>query len=178
MRFPTPLWAALLLPAVLLFTACSPSPTEPSQSAVVELNAREYAATRVNPTSTIPQYEVSVVIRIRNTGAKPLYLGTCGESQTLVYGVELVRPSNEEGSAYDGIWACTGGQHLVVAAGAERTDTLRLRAPNGVQSGRVLGALSGTMRLVFAATTCQTPDECRGSLEVPLRSDEFTITLP
>lgn len=164
----------------LAFAACSSSPTEPSRSASVTLNASEFVAARLFPESTLPQYQIIVVTSIQNTGAGPLYLTACGSSPTPVFGVELVSPNNPEGSAFNGAWACPAGAAHVLAPGAQRTDTLTLRAPRAVQNGRTLGVVEGTMRVVFVGSTCRAPDDCAGraSHEVRLPSSPFTVRVP
>jgi hypothetical protein len=171
---------ALICAVPLTITACSSSPTEPSRSANVTLNASEFVATRLFPESTLPQYQITVITSIRNTGAGPLYLTACGSSPTPVFGVELVSPSNPEGSAFNRAWGCPAGAEHVLAPGAQRTDTLTLRAPSAVQNGRALGAVEGTMRVVFLGTTCRTPDKCSGDAvrEVRLPSAPFTVRVP
>ncbi len=168
---------ALICVVSLTVTACSSSPTEPSRSASVTLNASEFVATRLFAESTLPQYQITVITSIKNTGAGPLYLTACGSSPTPVFGVELVSPSNPEGSAFNRAWGCPAGAEHVLAPGAQRTDTLTLRAPSAVRNGRALGTVEGTMRVVFIGTTCRTRDECSGG-EVRLPSVPFTVRVP
>lgn len=178
MLAPSSYRVSLALFAALVGSACSSSPTAPARQALVALNAREYVAARVDPSSVVPQFEVSVVSRIRNIGTSPLYLARCSGAETPLYVVQLVSPADPDGSAYNSALACPLSEPLTLAANAERTDTLRLRAPSSVQGGRVLGALSGTMRLVFAASSCRNASPCQNATDAPLRSDEFTIALP
>lgn len=161
----------------LAFSACSSSPTEPSRSASVTLNASEFVAARLFPASTLPQYQVIVVTNIQNTGAGPLYLTACGSSRTPVYGVELVSPDNPEGSAFNAAWACPAGSAHVLSPGAQRTDTLTLRAPRAVENGRAHGVVEGTMRVVFFGSTCRATDGCAGSANHDIRvaSAPFTV---
>jgi len=154
-----------LLP--LTFLACDPSPTEASRLATVTVNASDVTATRIHPESTLPQYQVTVVTSIRNTSTGPLYLSACDTLPTPIYGVELLRPRDPEGSAFDVGWACPAGAPIVLPAGAVRTDSITLRAPRGVQHGRPLGVVDGTVRIVFEAATCWTEDECA---RAPVRS--------
>jgi hypothetical protein len=165
---------------LLALIACGTSPTESSRWATVTVNASEYTATRIDPESVLPSYRITVVTSIRNTGPGPLYLAQCGSAPPPMYGVELVRPTNPEGSAFDAAWACPAGTPIVLAAGAVRTDTLTLHAPRGVQNGRAVGVVEGTMRIVFNATTCYTEAECGtgGARELQLASSPFTVRRP
>lgn len=164
----------------LLLAACSASVTEPNHLATVTTNRSVFVPARVNATSASPRYEITVVTSIRNWADAPLYLRACGSSPTPVYGVELVRPANTEGSAFNGAWACPSAEPHVLHPGAIRVDTLTLRAPSLFQDGRALGAISGTKRIIFFATHCPRTDGCveGGSLDVTLRSDAFLVRLP
>jgi hypothetical protein len=172
----TPLTAAVL-------AACS-SATAPAAAddaaAAITLDRARYVAARVSPAGTLPQYAVTVVARLRNDGAAPLHLEACGAAPGPIYGVEQVRPADPDGSAFSPVWGCPAGAPLVLAAGAERVDTLVLRGPTGVQGGRVLGALQGTVRVTYPATQCPAAGPCEGDAAraVRLRSGEVAITLP
>lgn len=171
---------ACFLLAPLVLAACRESPTEASRLASVSVNATEFTAARVNPESEIPAYEVTVVTRIRNVSAAPLYLSACGPLPPPIYDVELVRPADPNGTAFGVVWACPGARWFDLPAGAERTDTLTLRAPGRVQNGQALGAVDGTVRVTFLAVTCRTEAECgtRGARSVQLQSPAFTIRRP
>lgn len=171
---------ASLLLAPLALAACRESPTEASRLATVTVNATEFTATRVSLESPIPVYEVTVVTRIRNVSADPLYLSACGPLPPPMYGVELVSPADPDGTAFSVAWACPGSRWFDLPAGAERTDTLTLRAPGRVQNGQTVGTVDGTVRVTFLAVTCRTDAECRrrGARSVQLPSPAFTIRRP
>lgn len=174
-----PLRAPLALLSLALL-ACDSSPTEASRFATVAVTATDVTATRIHPESTVPQYEVAVVTSIRNTSATPLYLAGCGSSLTPIYGVELLPPTDPEGSAFSPIWACPAGSPIVIPAGAMRTDTITLRAPTRVQHGRPLGVVEGAVRIVFEAATCWSEAACARATvrSVQLATPTLTIRRP
>jgi hypothetical protein len=169
--------------AAAVLTACSSTTAPPpggDVAAAISLDRARYVAARVSPAGAFPLYAVTVVARLRNDGAAPLHLEACGAARGPIYGVEQVRPADPDGSAFSPVWGCPAGAPLVVAPGAERVDTLVLRAPNGVQAGRALGALAGTVRVTYPAAQCPAAGPCEGGAAraVRLRSDEVAIALP
>jgi hypothetical protein len=166
------------LAASLAAAACGGSaPTAPDAWFPLATDRSSYNASPV-PGAGVRQYEFTVVARLRNASAAPLYFESCGASAVLVYGVELVDGGDQDGSAYDPAWSCPGGPPLALAAGAERADTLRLWGPNGFVGGRGLGALSGRMRIVYGARTCPGAGACgpeAATEAVTVRSSAFTV---
>jgi hypothetical protein len=173
----------LTFAAAATLAACS-SATAPAAAddvaAALTLDRARYVAARVSPAGTLPQYAVTVVARLRNGSTEPLRLEACGAAPGPIHGVEQVRPAHPDGSAFSPVWGCPAGPPLVLAPGAERVDTLVLRGPTGVQGGRVLGALQGTVRLTYPATQCPAAGPCEGGAAraVRLRSGEVAISLP
>lgn len=109
-----------------------------------------------------PRYSFTIITQFTNTASDTVYLGRCmPDSPGPLFSVELVAPSNDEGSAFSMAWACVGHHlQLAVAPGAVRVDTLRLTGPSAYEGSRAMGVLEGTHRLRFLVQSCRGDGAC------------------
>jgi hypothetical protein len=126
-----------------------------------------YTARHHRGTTPSRQYDLTVFARYRNLRRAPVALTRCfPEDRTPLYGVRDAAADTAggraAGAAYDLMWGCVGlREHLVVAAGGTREDTLRLVGPTGwTQEGRPIGEVEGTFYLTYHLAPCPPPLTC------------------
>lgn len=141
--------------ALLLLTAlggCHDASTGLSADDVtLQLDRSEYVVTGGRFMS------FTVIATLRNGGDAPIYQSRCLPTDPVpVYGIELVSPSNAEGSAFSPIYACGGNDApLMIPPRSARTDTLLVRGPSAFNGAGVgLGQVEGTMALVYHVYNC------------------------
>jgi hypothetical protein len=122
-----------------------------------------------------------VITRYTNPTAAPVYLWTCyPDSPSPMYSV--VAPGGaSNGIAYNAAWACVGHDRPIrVEPGNTRTDTIRVRGPNGFDglTHRPIDPIvEGTFQLMYAVQSCRTEGDCPIRDAALTRSNEFTVRL-
>lgn len=136
------------------------------------LDRPEYVAVQVRNEPPI-RYEFQLTATLENRSDQTLYLTRCHpDSPVPLFGVQLVTPDNPDGSAYDPIWGCVGGEFpIVVEPGATRTDTFRISGPNSFESGTHIGhgQLDGMFEFAYGGSTCSPATSCPASAMFRLR---------
>jgi hypothetical protein len=88
---------------------------------------------------------------------------------------------SSQGIAYNAAWACVGhDQPIRVDPGATRTDTIRVRGPNGfdgITHRPIDPIVEGTFRLQFVVQSCRSEGDCPISNEALTHSNEFVVRL-
>lgn len=150
----------------------SPSDPRLPEGVHFSLDRAEYVAVQVRNQPPI-RYEFQLTATLENHSRQALYLTRCHpDSPVPLFGVQLVTPDNPDGSAYDPIWACVGGDFaIVVEPGTTRTDTFRISGPNSFQSGTQVGygQLDGMFEFAYGGSTCSPATSCPASVMFKLR---------
>jgi hypothetical protein len=157
--------------------------------ASLRTDARAYVARHAGGVGNEAEYRFTVIATFTNTGPHAISLARCLPTDAVpIHAVwhadHTTGGPADEGTraanlpAYSPRWGCRGGSPpFVVAPGATRVDTLRLRGPWGwdAASGRPRGAFEGRMRLLYEVDPCADLPDCEA---VPARiaSSAFAVT--
>ena len=165
--------------AVAAAVGCDNSEEKPPR-AVLETTSASYVATELP--NGLFDYALTVVVKVRNTSTEEV-VRTSLCTATLTHPVYFVeKPTSSGIAAWDPVLSCaiSGAPFKDLLPGAERLDTLELRAPwRRTVVGQPIGDIEGKFYLVYETNVCA---ELRGTNCIPLnwreyvRSNEFTVT--
>ena len=142
----------LILPVVLLLLACS-SPSEPATKSILETTATAYVATD----DPDPRFDLTVTVIVKHRNTSDLIVRVADCTTSLAHAPYIVATVDSHAAAWDPHFVCAtfGTPYHDLAPGAERTDTLTLRAPwQRSFNGEPIGAMEGEFYIAYETQVC------------------------